>query len=473
MYVRRLQINDLEAALKLAWEVFEVDVAPTYSQEGIEEFKEFIKYERMLPKVQSREISFFEAREGNELCGISAIREDGHICLLFVRKEWQRHGAARSLFHAMQQYCVIERNVRRMSVSATLNSVEVYKHLGFAQAEAEQMENGIRFVPMIYMIKDAKAISGVMAVTKKRRRMKFLWILVLAGLVVFNFISAKNMVEQFYKVEEKISESSEESEKGDTQKESSESEGEDVLQGMEAIECYQSEELSYEIKEEKYEYYSSKKSGEYPIEFDVNYPQIEGLDSEIEEKVNQMLEECAMTTVKVLYLEPSEDTKEAMIKLQNPVLLSGVTYKVTYATDEFISVVFEDHYYAGNSQIGYADLRTRNINLKDGTVYEVKDVVDLSDDFMTEWKTRMQEENPNSVVFNNLRLSELRRILNGEILDENYFDTLFVDKNGVQIGITYHYTEEDVIENGWTTAPFTMKEMEKYQLDSEFWSLVD
>ena len=31
------------------------------------------------------------------------------------------------------------------------------------------------------------------------------------------------------------------------------------------------------------------------------------------------------------------------------------------------------------------------------------------------------------------------RFLNGEILENRYFDAFFVDKDGIEIGITYHY----------------------------------
>ena len=121
------------------------------------------------------------------------------------------------------------------------------------------------------------------------------------------------------------------------------------------------------------------------MQFDVKYPQITGVEGENIDKINEMLKDCAMSTVNTLYLAPSDSMKEKMLEESNPFLGSLVTYKVSYAGEDFISVAFNDIYYAGNTSAQYCDLRTRNIRISDAKQFEVADIVDLSDAFMHDW----------------------------------------------------------------------------------------
>ena len=211
------------------------------------------------------------------------------------------------------------------------------------------------------------------------------------------------------------------------------------------------------------------------MQFDVKYPQITGVEGENIDKINEMLKDCAMSTVNTLYLDPSDSMKEKMLEESDPFMASLVTYKVSYAGEDFISVAFNDIYYAGNTSSQYCDLRTRNIRISDAKQFEVSDIVDLSDAFMQDWMKKMKGEAPSAEVLSNVKLNDFRQILNGEILENRYFDTFFVDKDGIEIGITYHYPgdgKKSSAESGWITAPFTMKEIIEYKTDSEFWNLV-
>lgn len=116
-----------------------------------------------------------------------------------------------------------------------------------------------------------------------------------------------------------------------------------------------------------------------------------------------------------------------------------------------------------------------NIRISDAKQFEVADIVDLSDAFMHDWMKKMKGEAPLAEVLSSVKLNDFRQILNGEILENRYFDAFFVDKDGIEIGITYHYPgdgKKSSAESGWITAPFTMKEIIEYKTDSEFWNLV-
>ena len=86
MEIRMLGLQELSLALDLVWEVFEQDVAPSYREEGIEKFREYICYEDMSRRFQTRELYFFGAFEGEKLLGVIAVSRTGlSVCSLCER----------------------------------------------------------------------------------------------------------------------------------------------------------------------------------------------------------------------------------------------------------------------------------------------------------------------------------------------------------------------------------------------------
>ena len=476
MYIKRLQNkNEILDGLHLVWEVFAEELAPIYTPQGVAEFQKFIKLEHLMPFVQSGDLIMFGATEGEKLWGVGAVRKDGHICLLFVRKERQRQGVAKMLTDAIYQYCTTQLFLMRLTVNAAPNALEAYRHMGFRATAPEQEKYGIRFVPMERMVYPGDMRPRKSGGMKKGLLLTVILLIVVAFMILFAVVTGKlianvkekignKSIEQFEEygnpLEEYFDDGSEENDPEET--------------GIEAIDCYVEENLPYTIKEETYTHSSGKKNGEYPMEFSVKYPQIEGLDGEKADEINKILKECAMTSVNALYLNPSDSMKGTMLQESNPFLASQVTYKVTYAGENFISVAFSDTYYAGNYNAGFVDLRTRNIRLSDATVYETADIVELNDDFMKDWRKRMKKEAPGSAMLDALKTSQFYQILGGKILENRYYDNFFVDADGMEIGMTYHYVSEDsqVVERGWITAPFEMDEIMQYKTDSDFWNLV-
>lgn len=491
MIVRRLQREEILDALHLVWEVFAEEIAPIYSRQGVEQFQEFIKMDHFMPHVQNGEVAVFGVTEGDLLVGASAVNRNGHISLLFVRKEWQRRGAARLLVQAMYAYCVDSLALAQLTVNASPNAVEAYRHMGFREADTEQERDGIRFIPMVRRVSPAdlrprpsgKSHKGLIAGIV----MGILALLILLGVLFGKMIGtivnqSRSRQEEYFDPGRAFGEGSKESDGTEqdgqgTDQDSGNStspEEEEKEQGIEAISCYAAENLPYTIREESYTY-SSGNSSSYLAEFDVKYPQLDWNDGRNSDQINEILKNCAMSTVNTLYLDPSAEMKESMLKEENPVMVSQVTYQVTYAGEDFISVVFNDYYYAGNVYASFVDLRTRNIRLSDAQEFKTADIVELSDEFMEDWMERMNEEAPGAEVLTGLKQGQFKRILSGEILENRYYENFFVDAEGVQIGLTYHYRSEGenpTIARGWITAPFELKEIAGYKTDSEFWNLV-
>lgn len=491
MYVRTLQEKEILDALHLVWEVFAEANAPYMSTQGVASFQQFIKLDQFLPKVRNGEMTVFGALENYELAGVCAVRKDGHVALLFVKNGFRKRGVARMLIQAASDHCVSRLHVTRMTVNAALQAAEAYRRLGFAETAEQQEQDGVPYLPM-----ERYLVHGGGRNTKKRNSHTGLIIGVsitvalltallvfLIGKITFSFaevMESRPQQERKYEGSFSFGNGGAFGDNGDSGKdgfvdEPQEEPGEEASkEGIESIQCFEAEKLSYTIREETYTYSSNGQKGEYPMEFDVSYPQIEGLDSEKADEINKMLKECAMSTVDTIYLQPSEAMKEAMLREQSPFMASQVKYRVTYADEDFISVVFTDHYFVGNYYAEFQDLRTRNIRLSDGARIETADIVDLTDEFMEDWMGRMKKEAPEAEVLDGLTTSQFRRILNGEILENRYYDNFFVDAEGIQIGLTYHYANEEqtTIARGWITAPFKRSEIVKYKKDHDFWNLI-
>ena len=479
MIIKRLYTNrEVVDGLHLVWNVFIRENAKFCTEYGIREFSAFIKMENFMPLVVSGRMIMFGAMEGDELCGIGAVQSNGHIALLFVRPDRRRQGIGRALLGEMCRCCMGQMPGVRVTVNASPDSDGFYHRFGFLYTGPAREENGMKIVPMY--LQDPMAVNGY---GKKKKTGLIAGIvgvcvvfLLFMGLLFGKIVSNIALRNDSSYDDGQVFEVSpfEEGESGSDSGADDRSISEEP-QGIDAINGYEEENLPYTIKEETYSYFSTGKTGEYPMQFDVKYPQITGMDGENVEKINEILKECAMSTTETLYLNPSNDLKERMLEEQNPFLGSQVTYKVTYAGSDFISVVFNDVYYAGNTDSGFCDLRTRNLRISDAKQYEVSEIVDLSDAFMQDWIQRMKGEAPSAAVLGKVRLNDFRQTLNGEILENRYFDAFFVDADGMEIGITYHYPgdgQNTAAERGWITAPYTMEEIIEYKTDSEFWNLV-
>ncbi|WP_050184326.1 GNAT family N-acetyltransferase [Domibacillus robiginosus] len=153
MEIIKLQKHDIKQALDLAWNVFLEFDGPDYSKEGIEEFKKFLSYPSMKEKFEKGEIVFWGCKVNSVLTGVIATRGISHICMLFVIKEFHRKGIATRLFEAVKENCKNKSNIIEITVNSSPYALEAYRRLGFIDTDHEQIVDGIRFIPMSYLLK--------------------------------------------------------------------------------------------------------------------------------------------------------------------------------------------------------------------------------------------------------------------------------------------------------------------------------
>lgn len=477
MFVRTINENEILPALHLVWEVYVSDVAPLLKPEAVEGFQNFIRYENIAPRIRSGEVTLFGAFEGQELCGVSGIDRRGNILLLYIKKNWQRKGGGRQLMQVMYQFCAQVLVVTRMMMRVFPCAATAMNHLGMRDAAPVQTVGPEVFIPMELMIapgsmpprreKNTAVIVGAVVLV----------IAFLALLVKMVYNEARDVFQNPYPFDDfgNYGDYDGYGDYGDWFGDDYFDGGGESLSGIDAIPEYEEKGLPFEIEEENYLDTPDDKKTTY-VDFEISYPQIDGLkDETVQEKINEELRTCAMETVDRIYENPAPEIKERVLGEEYPVIADYVKYKVTYLTEEYLCVVFEDYSYEGSEEAYYVGLRAANVNLKDGMVYEVKDIVDLKEEFVQRWLQGMESESDSEDILSELDMKEMQKALSGEdTKGGTYLPVFFADKDGVEIGFSFHYDKdnEDDLGYGWVTAPFGEEEIGEFQADNPFWDLI-
>ena len=88
------------------------------------------------------------AYDGEHMVGMIALRNESHISLLFVDKEYHYRGIGRSLVMAMTDYVKQELGKIAVSVNASPYAVGFYHKIGFHDVGLQTHSSGIIYTPM-------------------------------------------------------------------------------------------------------------------------------------------------------------------------------------------------------------------------------------------------------------------------------------------------------------------------------------
>lgn len=133
----------------VVWEVFEEFVAPGYSYEGIETFKNFIQANEIRKAADSGRMFTICCWDGKILVGVISMRDGYHICLLFVKKDYHRQGIAKELLKRAINKCKkIRPDLTQITVNSSPYAANIYKRLGFEAVGDQTTRDGITYIPM-------------------------------------------------------------------------------------------------------------------------------------------------------------------------------------------------------------------------------------------------------------------------------------------------------------------------------------
>lgn len=143
LIIQQLPDDKITEAIELIWNCFLEFVAPDYSSEGAQTFKNYIYDQEQIDKLQ-----FMAAFDDSELIGVLAADfKTNNICLFFVKNQYHKQGIGRALFNNF----LLKTDAKRITVNSSPYAVGFYHRLGFRDITSEQVSEGIRFVLMEYL----------------------------------------------------------------------------------------------------------------------------------------------------------------------------------------------------------------------------------------------------------------------------------------------------------------------------------
>lgn len=138
---------DIEAAFRLAEEVFMRFEAPTFPEKGVKSFLDFLWGKRVRDMLADGSYAVWVCLKESVPAGVFAMRDGGHISLAFVRPELQRMGIGRALYSEVKKYA-LKNGKRKITVNAGDCGIPFYKAMGFKETDMRLMTDGIVYTPM-------------------------------------------------------------------------------------------------------------------------------------------------------------------------------------------------------------------------------------------------------------------------------------------------------------------------------------
>lgn len=143
-----IKTEELEETLALVKKVFDEFEGPCYSQEGRENFYKFASYENV-KELLERNMQIIVVKDQNKIIGMVAYRDNCHISMLFVDKNYHKQGIASKLVKMVNFNCrQNNKKLQKITVNSSPYAVEFYHKLGFEDTNTEQLVDEIRFIPM-------------------------------------------------------------------------------------------------------------------------------------------------------------------------------------------------------------------------------------------------------------------------------------------------------------------------------------
>ncbi len=146
--IKRLtEREEINAAFKLAEDVFMQFEAPVFSKRGTDSFLEYLWGEQIRQMLSEGSFAVWGCYCKDTLIGMMALRGGEHISLAFVRADFHRKGAGRMLYSAAKKHA-LETGGKAITVNASDFGIPFYRAVGFKETDMQLMADGILYTPM-------------------------------------------------------------------------------------------------------------------------------------------------------------------------------------------------------------------------------------------------------------------------------------------------------------------------------------
>ncbi len=146
--IRWAKPDEWEPAMEMIWKTFLKFEAADYSEEGVQNFLDFITDQRLRRSFLQGNYQMMVALDQGRIIGAASVRNRNHLSLLFVDVAYHRQGVGRRLMDTFCDYLKDEEGERYMSLAAAPYAVDFYRKIGFCAVGPEREVGGIRVTSM-------------------------------------------------------------------------------------------------------------------------------------------------------------------------------------------------------------------------------------------------------------------------------------------------------------------------------------
>lgn len=146
--IRWIKPGEWNQTMDLIWRTFMKYEANDYTQEGIDQFNDFLFDGQLHSWYLHGAYEVLVALDQGQVIGEISVRKGNYISLLFVDERYHRQGVGSALMMRMAEYLKNQKSQVFMTVKAAPYAVDFYRKLGFHSTGPEICIAGIRVTPM-------------------------------------------------------------------------------------------------------------------------------------------------------------------------------------------------------------------------------------------------------------------------------------------------------------------------------------
>lgn len=146
--VKWAEAKNWAPAMKMVWKTFLKFEAADYTEEGIQNFLDFITDKQLYQSFLDGSYQMMVALDEERIIGVASVRNRNHLSLLFVDEEYHKQGVGKTLLKRMCEYLENEEGERYMSLTSAPYAVNFYRKMGFHIVKPEEEVAGIRITSM-------------------------------------------------------------------------------------------------------------------------------------------------------------------------------------------------------------------------------------------------------------------------------------------------------------------------------------
>lgn len=140
--------SEWSAAMKVVWRTFLKFEGRDYTEEGIQNFYEFLTDDRLYASFLRGEYPMMVALDNGKIIGVGTIRDQNRLSLLFVEEAYHHMGVGSAILCGLCAYLKTEAGEDCMRLMAAPYAVGFYRKLGFCPDGPEREFGGIRVTVM-------------------------------------------------------------------------------------------------------------------------------------------------------------------------------------------------------------------------------------------------------------------------------------------------------------------------------------